>query len=987
MQISELPIPDLYQFIFQYSILELNTAIKPWVIEYLFSLSYDLVFYIDPDIYIYSPLTEIEMVLENKSDIALTPHILSPICDDKNPNELEIRKVGTYNLGFIALRNTPNTRTFLSWWQSKLLRDCVVDIPNGIFVDQSWIDLVPSIFENVTIIRHPGYNVAYWNIAQRSLVDNFDHVTANGDRLVFFHFSGFDYSNPRLFSKHQNRFTTDQLGSATQALILNYANSLRANGAETYSKLPYGFGVFKDGEKIPDFVRAFYRTDPRIRRESNKNPFQDSHLLLKSAVPGHPIMQHLTVALYSIWKARPDLQLAFPLTNTTSVKNFFTWFIGEGIAYFSARTVLMHEEMLAAFTDRDTDSYIAIDNIQKYSTALNRLYRATLNRQMDSCGHTTYVSSCATIRGRLQVFFNLIRSDESSILPLRTLRFLNGFVAAIRGAGVAARSYPNIPDKIIDESESIRPLSDAEANTSIYGIYEGDSDFTESGYWIGLQLVVKIPAHHSGRTLSITGLLFESYLRHDGDSRPILLIFSLNGTVFFTAPLDGSTTFSKKVGIPSFKSTTARLTIEASRSFVPKNIGLNADSRTLSWRIQYLAIDEYVVIDIKNAPYIFHNNLLPSLDGVSIVGYVRSEHGVGQFSRRLIRALRAANIDYSVFDVGEGLDTPQMISDVFEDAKDSSFPIDIFCVNADQAAFTVDRLIESGHETAHRVGFWHWEQTDLPIEMHQAYSYFDEIWVPSSFVNDSISKTSPIPVFKIPHAINVPPIGDGNYEIFGLPRDKFLVLVVYDFDSYQYRKNPIDAIRAYIAAAGNRTDCGLVIKTTNGHKHPDDQRILNSILKGLDSVYIFDSFFDEPTLEQLKRCCDCLISLHRSEGFGLNLAEMMALGKPVIATGWSGNMEFMSPMNSMLVNYRLTPLAEDLGPYRKGFDWATPDIDHASSLLRQLINNRNLREILGSQARMDITNHLNPYKIGQQAKKRLSLLLSRQLIKKKGEGK
>jgi glycosyltransferase involved in cell wall biosynthesis len=265
--------------------------------------------------------------------------------------------------------------------------------------------------------------------------------------------------------------------------------------------------------------------------------------------------------------------------------------------------------------------------------------------------------------------------------------------------------------------------------------------------------------------------------------------------------------------------------------------------------------------------------------------------------------------------------------------------------------------------------------------MHQAYSFFEEIWVPSSFVHDSIAKSSPIPVFKIPHAINVPPEGDGSRELFGLPRDKFLVLVMYDFDSYQYRKNPIDAIRAYIEAAGARADCGLVIKVTNGHKHACDRQILAAALDGLNSVYIFDSFFDEQTLEQLKRCCDCLMSLHRSEGFGLNLAEMMALGKPVIATGWSGNMEFMSPMNSMLVSYKLDSLAEDIGPYRKGLEWATPDIWHASSQLRDLIDNRDLRRTLGWRARLDIAKLLNPQKIGLQAKNRLSLLLSRQILR------
>ena len=625
---------------------------------------------------------------------------------------------------------------------------------------------------------------------------------------------------------------------------------------------------------------------------------------------------------------------------------------------------------------------IRVDDIRGHATALKRLYRAILNRPVDPSGYDTYAPSCATIGGRLQVLFNLIRSKESQSLPHRVLRFGFGFTAAIRGPrGSTTRFVSHTQTSTNDECISSLPRLDTRTTRSIYGIYEGDSDFTEAGYWAGPQFTAEIQTRHSGGTLSITGLLFESFLRHTGDLKSIFLTFSLNGIPFASHPIDGDTTFRKSVTIPSFKSTVAHLSIDASHSFVPKTIGLGDDSRTLSWRVQYLAISDDVIVDIRNAPYIFPSNLLPRVDGANIVGYVRSEHGVGQFARLLILALRSVKLDYAVLDVGESLDTPQKISYIFREAKVPSFPIDIVCVNADQAARTVEQLLRVGHGWARRIGFWHWEQTELPPEMHQAYSFFEEIWVPSSFVHDSIAKSSPIPVFKIPHAINVPPVGDGSRELFGLPRDKFLVLVMYDFDSYQYRKNPIDAIRAYIEAAGARADCGLVIKVTNGHKHACDRQILAAALDGLNSVYIFDSFFDEQTLEQLKRCCDCLMSLHRSEGFGLNLAEMMALGKPVIATGWSGNMEFMSPMNSMLVSYKLDSLAEDIGPYRKGLEWATPDIWHASSQLRDLIDNRDLRRTLGWRARLDIAKLLNPQKIGLQAKNRLSLLLSRQILR------
>ena len=205
---EKLGLPLGEEFLFQYNILELNTAVKPWAISYLFERGYDQVIYVDPDIYFYKRMHEVEQLLSETSEIVLTPHLLAPINDDKQPRELDIRRAGAYNFGFCALRCSANTRNFLRWWQSKLTRDCVNDADRGLFVDQSWIDLVPGLFDNVSILRHQGYNVAYWNIAQRQLIKLGElGYFIEQKPLIFFHFSGLDPSNAEVFSKHQTRFT------------------------------------------------------------------------------------------------------------------------------------------------------------------------------------------------------------------------------------------------------------------------------------------------------------------------------------------------------------------------------------------------------------------------------------------------------------------------------------------------------------------------------------------------------------------------------------------------------------------------------------------------------------------------------------------------------------------------------------------------------------------------------------------------------------
>ena len=147
-----------------------------------------------------------------------------------------------------------------------------MDIKNGIFVDQSWVDLVPSLFSKTYILRDPGYNVAYWNIAQREIERREVEYLVNGRPLAFFHYSGFDYTRPDDFSKHQNRFRLKTLDEATRTLILDYSKSLRINGADNYKKLAYGYAIYDDGFRISDFVRNLYRTDLSLQEEYGGNP-------------------------------------------------------------------------------------------------------------------------------------------------------------------------------------------------------------------------------------------------------------------------------------------------------------------------------------------------------------------------------------------------------------------------------------------------------------------------------------------------------------------------------------------------------------------------------------------------------------------------------------------------------------------------------------------------------------------------------------------
>src|SRR5690348_3612582 len=146
----------------------------------------------------------------------LIPHLLEPLLDDKESSDLTIMKSGIYNLGFLALRRDAAVRAALRWWSNRCFTDCRVDIAGHLFTDQRWVDLFPSILDRVLILRYPGYDVSYWNLAHRAPSQRSNGWMVGRHRLVFFHFSGIDPDDPAIFSRHQNRFTRDSLGATRQ---------------------------------------------------------------------------------------------------------------------------------------------------------------------------------------------------------------------------------------------------------------------------------------------------------------------------------------------------------------------------------------------------------------------------------------------------------------------------------------------------------------------------------------------------------------------------------------------------------------------------------------------------------------------------------------------------------------------------------------------------------------------------------------------------
>ena len=231
--------------------------------------------------------------------------------------------------------------------------------------------------------------------------------------------------------------------------------------------------------------------------------------------------------------------------------------------------------------------------------------------------------------------------------------------------------------------------------------------------------------------------------------------------------------------------------------------------------------------------------------------------------------------------------------------------------------------------TAWRVGYWAWELPDPPSDWAGCERGVDEIWTPSTFSRDSLGRLVGRPVAVVPHVVGARPPRRRR------PDGPFTVLAMADSRSSLSRKNPEGALRAFRAAFGMAPTARLILKLSG---RPDEVAALEASLGDLlggGNVEIERARLDGPALDALYRRADVLLSLHRAEGFGLPLAEAMAHGVPVVATGWSGNLDFMGESDSCPVPYRLTPVRDAAAIYG-GSTWAEPDIEAAAKTLRRL---------------------------------------------------
>jgi glycosyltransferase involved in cell wall biosynthesis len=718
-----------------YSVLELSTAVKPWLLRHLMAATGGPVTYLDPDIRIFGSLEMLDQ-LAARHGVVLTPHNSEPIpADGRKPTQIDIMLSGVFNLGYVSVAPGAEVNRLLDWWAERLRYDCRVDHASAFFVDQRWFDLAPGFLTGVGIVREPEYNVAYWNLHSRTLERVDGRYLVNGRPLAFFHFSGFDPAHPLRLSHHQDRIDVTA-EPVLEGLLAEYAREVKAQGHGTSRRWPYSYLALADGTGIDDTVRALYVDFDDEQRQRGGEPISPFTLegatafkgWLSGQAPDAPV--GITRALAGVHAERPDLRLAYPNLANGDADRLLGWAEQQGRG----------ESLVLAWT-------------------------------MPAGG--------SSVPGP---------SEHRASSP-----------AATDQAPFTLREMP--------WGVNVIGCSD--------GVAEADAAASQMLRALDLQ---RIPALPIGSLTS----------------------GSLSGTR-------------------------------------PR-------------------------VDSREAPFAVNLISLTGATMFELGGQLGGDFFAGRYS----------------------------------------------------------------------IGLWFWAGDQLPSGLATMSLPVEELWAPSAHVARALEPLAPsIPVTTIP--IPVAPLATASRSRaeLGLPDRMFTVCSSVDYVSGFERQNPLAVIEAFRTAFAGDHDARLVLSTINAQRDARRHAELLAAVREDHAIDVRDGADAAADAGALAAACDCYVSLHRAEAFGIDLATAMWLGKPVIATGYSGNLDYMTADNSMLVDHQLVSIGPGADPYPASGRWADPSPQHAAELLKRLSEDPATAQRLGSRAAKDIRDSHSPRATGDAVSRRL----------------
>lgn len=337
-----------------------------------------------------------------------------------------------------------------------------------------------------------------------------------------------------------------------------------------------------------------------------------------------------------------------------------------------------------------------------------------------------------------------------------------------------------------------------------------------------------------------------------------------------------------------------------------------------------------------------------SSTAINVVAHLNAEMGVGEVARRLISLLSAAGIDLNLVPF-EASKARKEHKSLYKTGDFLAGHGTLSCVNADQVGALVAFFGISPRTRKFHNGFWAWELEDFPESFVPAAKLLDEIWTISTFAQKSIEKALSTKVRTVKVPVPIPNSKTAlRRKDLGIPEKTFLVTSSFDFNSDIERKNPAGSIEAFLKSFPKPVGATLFLKSINGNRHMTRFEELKELTLGREDIVLFDGYLDHYQNKGLLELSDIYLGLHRAEGYGLNLADAMARRTAVIATGYSGNLDFMDEVSSALVPFEKIPVTNYAG-VTVNSKWADPDIEFASRKLRELFDSPQLVQELSQK--------------------------------------
>ncbi|REJ73874.1 MAG: glycosyltransferase [Acidobacteria bacterium] len=950
---------------------EFAMAAKPSVLQWTAAhLAPRRILFLDADLCFFAPARELIARLD-EHDWVVSPHVLTPYPHARRtwvrPDLTDIAGAGLINSGLFGLRVNAATGEFTEQWRDLCQGFGAFDPDRGHREEQKSFNWVLSFSQSVHVLRDPATNVAYWNLHERSLRGRRpDAFTVNGEPLVCFHFSGFDPHRPFQVSRHDRRHSyLDH--PALASLLREYSSRVlseedRLGGADQESVAAWT--TFPSGLEIDRRMRMLYkRHEATIANGLDPWTEEGEHYYASAMLRPQPGSGSLLpVLIRQLVDEQPSVRSAHPDCDVHP-EPVLAWFAGEAER-------LGYGELL----DRHRPTLPTVDHLLHFGEQVPRSAlrgldqplgadRSKLLRRLEGTGDR------AELARRLRTLDDEIWA-ETTMAGIRRL---------VRRRGIRS-AYPEpLGD---DHPRLVRWLR-------VYGAVEGlPADAAEvfercrPSRTLARILSAMNRFRHLGEIapLGLVGIGSETLIQHllwCMDTHPEYDLDDLHCLRWIVAE-------APWLGVPA----TLELHVNARRldppmreveeAFLGPVLGRDprfreahrAHRRRHPWRDRLARSTSPRRALEGESALLRDRNDRNEPTGVHVFGFLRSPIGIGTMGRGVVEALRTRSIPCR----GQAL--PNVIMDEDLDLEhlevdfEPNWKTNVFVYFPHRRERMLNLLPESLVADRRNIAYLAWEQQEAHPEWAELFADFDDIWALSRFAGKSLSAAMKRPVHHVPCVLDrrgwPPPTAKSEV---GFPRQRRVFLFNFDPNSSIERKNPFGLVEAFRRAFHPRDEVTLWIRAAHGHRREvaDGLRRLAASIDatGLD-IRLDLRRLDRVDLLRMVSACDAYVSLHHAEGFGYTCAEAMAYGRPTIASGYSGNLDFMDEENSYLVDCEVGEVEIPEGPFVRGSLWGMPDLDHAAHQLRSVYRHPREAARRGRRAALEVKNDLAPETVGRR---------------------